>query len=138
MDCGVGGKPGGIEGLLALIRQHREAIQYDLLKDGLRLSWLGSRRLGWDDFAVWVKFLPASSQTVQAAHGPSWSPELHMLANIVDVLSWANWQRGGGKGSKPKPVKRPGDKNSQTFGRAVPIDDVRQFLRERNGRAPGG
>jgi hypothetical protein len=138
VDYRVGGKPGGIQSLLALIREHREAIQYDLLSAGLRLAWLGTPLLGWDDFAVWVKFLPRQSQTAQEALGPSWPAELHLLANVADLLAWSNWQRGGGKGPKPKPTKRPGDKSSQTFGRAVPIDDVRQFLTERNGRAPGG
>lgn len=26
---------------------------------------------------------------------------------MLNALQWANWQRGGGKGEKPKPVKRP-------------------------------
>ncbi len=138
MDCGFGGKPGGIESLLTLIHQHREAIQYDLLVAGLRLSWVGTPRLAWDDFAVWVKFVKPESQLYQSAYGPQWSREMHRLTDIADILAAANYQRGGSRGPRPKPFKRPGDKNSQTFGRAVPIDDVRQFLTERNGRAPGG
>jgi hypothetical protein len=31
----------------------------------------------------------------------------YQLANITDVLLGANWQRGGGKGQRPKPVHRP-------------------------------
>lgn len=138
MDEGFDGQPGGICGLLTLLDEHREALRYDLLMAGLRLSWLGTTRLGWDDFAVFVRFLPRTSQTAQAAHGSDWSAELHMLANVVDLLAWSNWQRGGGRGPKPKPLKRPRDKSSQTFGKPVPIDDVRRFLREQNGRAPGG
>jgi hypothetical protein len=30
-----------------------------------------------------------------------------MLAAVIDVLQGANWQRGGGKGPKPKPISRP-------------------------------
>lgn len=37
-----------------------------------------------------------------------WGLQEHLLANIADVLRGANWQRGGGKGSKPKPMPRPG------------------------------
>lgn len=42
-------------------------------------------------------------------HGDAarWGIDTHLLATIVDVLAGANWQRGGGKGPKPKPVKRP-------------------------------
>jgi hypothetical protein len=31
----------------------------------------------------------------------------HLLASVLDALNGANWQRGGGKGSKPKPTQRP-------------------------------
>lgn len=33
----------------------------------------------------------------------------HLLAEAVDALHSANWQRGGGKGNKPDPVKRPAE-----------------------------
>ncbi|MGC4891090.1 hypothetical protein [Micromonospora sp. DT227] len=36
-----------------------------------------------------------------------WSITDHLLAVVVDLLAGANWQRGGGKGPKPKPIKRP-------------------------------
>jgi hypothetical protein len=28
----------------------------------------------------------------------------------VSSLQWANWQRGGGKGEKPRPIKKPQEK----------------------------
>lgn len=31
-----------------------------------------------------------------------------LLALIADLLAGANWQRGGGKGQRPKPIPRPG------------------------------
>ncbi|WP_433651027.1 hypothetical protein ACQP2C_32460 [Micromonospora zamorensis] len=42
-------------------------------------------------------------------HGEAgrWSTADHLLASAVELLAGANWQRGGGKGSKPKPMKRP-------------------------------
>lgn len=100
---------------------------------GFRLRRLGTPHFGWDDLAVWLKFLSRDSQLYQAIYGPQWSPEMHRLTDVVDVLTQANWQRGG-RGPRPKPIKRPGDKSAETFGRAVPIDDVRKFLLERNGR----
>jgi len=39
----------------------------------------------------------------------AWTAETHMLANAVDTLVGANWQRSGGDGAKPTPVPRPGD-----------------------------
>lgn len=38
-----------------------------------------------------------------------------LLALAIDTLRHGNWQRGGGKGAKPKPVPRPGaQKGSET------------------------
>ncbi len=44
-----------------------------------------------------------------ALHGDAarWSPADHFMATAVALLAGANWQRGGGKGSKPKPIPRP-------------------------------
>jgi hypothetical protein len=37
-----------------------------------------------------------------------WGVTEHLLAHVVDLTARANWQRGGGKGRKPKPIQRPG------------------------------
>jgi hypothetical protein len=39
-----------------------------------------------------------------------WTLEAQLLALIGDILNVANYQRGGGKGQKPKPLERPGVK----------------------------
>lgn len=39
----------------------------------------------------------------------AWTVTDHLLADAVDALNGANWQRGGGKGDAPKPVARPSD-----------------------------
>lgn len=138
VDCGVCGQHGGIWGLFELVIEYREAIQYDLLMLGVKIRHLGTGRFGWDDFALFVKFMPASSQLFQAVRGPQWSPELHMLANILDALMSANWQRGGNKGPRPKPVKRPGSGGSERLGKPVAFERVEEFLLLRNGRTAKG
>jgi hypothetical protein len=37
----------------------------------------------------------------------------HLLATAIDVLAAANWQRGGGKSPRPKPLQRPDPKEEQ-------------------------
>lgn len=44
----------------------------------------------------------------------AWGLEHHLLALIADLLAGANWQRGGGKGSKPRPIPRPGVSDEPT------------------------
>lgn len=80
-----------------------------------------------------VRQLPADSRLVRAQVGyPIWGDTEHLLAGIFDVLSGANWQRSGGKGPRPKPVKRPGDKNGVIhYGKAIPIEEARERFRRR-------
>jgi hypothetical protein len=132
-----GGGPGGIQALHQLIVEYRDEVHYDLLRSGLRLWQVGTRAFGWDDFAIWLKFAEPTTQLARAIHGPSWSPEMHRLTDIFDVLAAANWQRGG-KGPRPQPSKRPGKSTAERFGKPVPFEQVEQFLINRNGRAPGG
>lgn len=37
-----------------------------------------------------------------------WSADTYRLADAVDLLAIANWQRTGEKRNQPKPIKRPG------------------------------
>lgn len=48
-------------------------------------------------------------------HG--WTFDRHLLAAIVDLLQAANYQRGGGKGTKPTPVPRPSSPKRRMTGR---------------------
>lgn len=62
--------------------------------------------------ALLALHLPAGSQTwISCGYDAAWTDEAHMAANLFDVLQLANWQRGGGKGDKPAPVRRPGEKS---------------------------
>lgn len=36
-----------------------------------------------------------------------WDVNTYLLAKIAHIVAGANWQRGGGKGPKPKPIKPP-------------------------------
>ena len=138
MVGGFGGGPGGIRGLLDLIDQHGEAITVDLLNLGVRLHWLGTDRFSWADLSAWVARCPPTAFLYQAVHGPHYPIELRMNALLIELLRGANWQRSGGRGTKPKPIRWPWSTRDEieTFGAAVPIDDVRDFLVLRNGRAP--
>lgn len=55
--------------------------------------------------------LPRDSASILAvqprAEIETWDTSAYLLAQVVDSLAGANWQRSGGKGSRPKPVPRP-------------------------------
>lgn len=137
MDGSIRCVNGGILGLYGLICQHREAIRYDLFMAGRNLDAIGVD-FSWLDFAAFVRFAPMDSQLARAVGGhEQWTRTEVLLASLIDTARGANWQRGGGKGAKPKPIKIPGYENNETsYGKPVPIDEVESYLRARNGRAP--
>jgi len=53
-----------------------------------------------------------ASAYFRARHPNSWwwTPDTDFLAAILCAVQGGNWQRGGGKGAQPAPVKRPSDK----------------------------
>lgn len=120
MAGSVEGHRGGILGLLGLLDEHWEALDYDCLTLGLDLHDVGTDRFDWRRLLAVVTNLPRTSALARSVHGEAveWDTTEHLLAAAVDALNAANWQRGGGKGRRPKPVPRPGDK-SRRRGRTL-------------------
>lgn len=61
-----------------------------------------------------VEHMPPDSAFAAAIQGGpefrGWRPDTYLLAAAVDVLQAANYQRGGGRGIRPEPIKRPGSR----------------------------
>ena len=101
MGRGRGHRRGGIQGLYRILRDHGEAVEADLQRVyNIDLRDLVSGALSWRRLRV----------LTEAMYGDTarWGPTEHLLASAVDTLRSANWQRGQGKGKRPKPVTRPG------------------------------
>lgn len=73
--------------------------------------------------------LPAGAVTWHAAGvDASWSPAEFLLAQAVDALQGANWQRGGGKESdRPKPLPRPAEVAERAARESRVIERARAF-----------
>lgn len=56
-----------------------------------------------------IRWLPAQSALHREMdpEGYGWDANSYLLANLIDVEQTALWQRAGGKGSPPKPIRRP-------------------------------
>lgn len=98
----------------------------------MRLRWLGTEALAWDDLLAVVKHLPPSSATFGALYPDEahWGLSEHLLALLVDVLQVANWQRGPAKRHEfPKPLKRPGlPVDERKHGTPTPLDEMHEWL----------
>ncbi len=65
-----------------------------------------------------------STATSRAVHGEHWSITDQLLAAIVDILQFGNWQRAGKKHApKPKRLPRPWEKarGRQLGSKPIPI-----------------
>jgi hypothetical protein len=123
---------GGIRSLLGLIRQHREAIEYDLIGLGLRLDDRGTRGLSWRDLLVIIRRSPRTSalSRAQFPEDSEWGLPEQLLAAIFDALQAGNWQRGNGQGRKPEQLPRPGvtPERKRRGGEPIPLDEMRKWL----------
>jgi len=103
--------------ILALCRvtfgRHQSAIEYELLKLGRNIEDLGTPALSWRDLEVIIANTPVDSALGRSMVGEraEWGISDYLSALVVDALNAGNWQRGGGKGSRPKPLPRPGKKS---------------------------
>jgi hypothetical protein len=103
---------GGIQGLLALPREHWEAIEADCLAAGWHV-----RDLNWREIRTMVKHCDRGTALFRVTHGEraTWSVTDHLLAMVVDLLGllvWFKTKDGSKNRNRPKPVARPGDTDS--------------------------
>lgn len=103
-----------------------------MLRAGLRLRDAPSRRTNWRDIYLLLRYAPRDSPIQRALvdnDGAIWSTSDYLLAMVADAVNAGNWQRGGGKGTKPKPIPRPED--VKHAGRdALPVDEMQEWLGE--------
>ena len=143
--------PGGILSLAEFVKEHREALDVDLLRmTGYDTDDIGCA-LSWRTLLSVLNHLNLQSVTMQEINPEyaTWaSPEKTngILADIYDILAVINANLvaiGSGKRPKqPKPYPRPGkdkdNKDVKHFGKdAVTVEELEAFFerkRKRHGK----
>jgi len=116
------------------VAEYEDAIESDLLRHGIDLQAdLGTERLTWRRLKVWLTYARPGDAFFQEYGGDEaiWDLKTKLLGLAVDALHQANWQRGGGKGKRPKSVlpSQNGKKTKQIGGgTVVSIDEARKRL----------
>lgn len=91
-----------------------------------------------EDVAAMAAHLPRDSATMLAVQPKSdfeaWGITDWLLANVYDLLAAANWQRGGGKGARPKPFTRPKPPKAENASDGLDVDDFKAWY----AAQPGG
>lgn len=134
----VGCRLGGILGLHRLLREHGEAIEYDLITLDRHRDWLGTERLTWRDLLVIVRQLPAGSALDRSQRGAESDlrSDAYLLGMVVNLLQTVSWQLAGDpKAPKPEPFLLPGQQaptgaetTTSHKGRGMTIDEVNRLL----------
>ena len=127
MAEGFFGCAGGIFSLLDLIEQHQEALEYELIREGLRLRDLPSEAFNWRDLFVLIRRWQKTPGNAFAAalnggaEVPAWGEQV--LALVYDALQAVAFILKHGKGQRPKRLTRWWEKRKeQKFGSApIPL-----------------
>jgi hypothetical protein len=130
------GDGGGIFGLIDLLAEHGEAVEYDLIRAGLRLDDLGTERLSWRELKVVVRNTPANESALRRAQSPEdspWTATTLLLAEAVDALrtlAWMKTKDGQKNRNRPQPIPRPGHRPTIHGKGAVPIEEIESWLEQ--------
>lgn len=108
----VRGDAGKIDGLVALIREHGDALEYDLMARAGRTLDDVPALVPWRALASFVTNLDATSATYARMHPgrAGWTREAYILADVYDSLNAgiaAILRRLGVRAKAPKSYPRP-------------------------------
>ena len=105
-------EPKRLGAVLWLIDNHGDELEYELLKVGVRLRWLGRSLLSWNDIYLIVANSEPGTPLAKALDKRMvWKPIDFWMRSIEYSLRWLVWAKtkDGQKGRrKPKPMQPPG------------------------------
>lgn len=140
MERGLSDEHGGIVSLSALVAEHGQALNYDLItRAGVSLYDVPGP-LSWADVRDFVRFLDAGSALVseidpEAAGWQGDQKVAMLLAHIADLLAGLSYsyalchtKKGVKKPQPPEPIPRPGVKSKKQEKKhwgsdAIPISE---------------
>lgn len=128
--CGAGGRLG----LCKVLKDHAEAIEFDLLGIGFDLQRDLGGRLTWRRLRVILTYLPPSSAFKREANPDAvWEATPQLLATLIDNVAVSNYYLArvtGAKPAKPTQIPRPGvgGDSKTSGGSGVPLEAMDQLL----------
>lgn len=128
------GHGGGIFSLCDLVAEFPGAVEYDLIRHGVRLRDVGSERFSWRDFWVVMRWMPPEGSAMWREREPEdspWTHQLMLLAEQIDLLSllvWAKTKDGSRNRNRPKPYPRPGARPKKFGKKPLPLDEMKEWL----------
>lgn len=134
MGEGVGRQRGGILSLLTVIEKHCTAVEFDLIRYGLRLDWLGSEALSWRDLYVIVA-QSGPDTAIYRSMNDEWPQTIEAdLLRAVElntrVIAWQGTRDGQRGNNRPEPFLWPWERKQDKAirGDAMTIEEALDFL----------
>lgn len=142
MAGGVLHAAGGISALLRVLREEgvEKALAFDLMDRGRSIHDLGSIRMSWVELDAFLTHAPpgAAIRRLRDPLSEFKTAEGTLLSAAVDTLAGANWQRGGGKGPRPKPflerAQQELDRRRQDASAPASLDQMAAIRAELSAR----
>lgn len=107
------GEPKRLAAVQWLIDTHRDELEYELIRNGVRLRWLGGPLLTWRDVWLIAANAPAGSRLAAVLdERKAWTPTDWWLRSIEYSLRWLVWAKtkdGQKNRGKPKPTPAPSE-----------------------------
>lgn len=124
-------------GLVWLLREHGDALEADFQRFyGIDIVDLYRGTLSPRKAQALALYLPPGAAVWQeAGTDTAWGTTEYLLAEAVDTLRMANWQRGG-KGQKPEPLPRPSELREARKKRERMFEQAARF-KERHRKRGG-
>lgn len=110
------------------------------MERGRSIHDLGTIGLSWIELGAFVEHAPpgAAIRMLNDPLSAFRSPEGQLLSTAVDTLAGANWQRGGGKGPRPKPflerAQQELDRRRQDAAAPASLDQMAAIRAELSAR----
>ncbi|MFG1794130.1 DUF5361 domain-containing protein [Nocardia sp. NPDC049149] len=123
-------RAGGILSLAALIDEHTQAIELDLIDHGMRLRDLGDT-VTWTDLRAVVYQAENTALRREISPDHQWGLTEMLLADIADSLRWLKWAKttdAQRKRNIPRPIPRPGVKAPERIGAPLSVAEMNKFL----------
>lgn len=102
-------------GVVEFAREHSGPLNADLIRVGVRLEdlWGDDPWLTVGDLVDFLEYSDESMAVYRVLNdGWAWDMSSQLLAHLNDFFAMKAWVESGKKGSRPKPIPRPGVQDS--------------------------
>lgn len=123
-----------VVGVIKTARDHKSALESDLIDRGLRLRNFPTPEYTWHDLHVIITNSNVHSRLFAACHPEQagWDLPAQLAAEAVDLLRWIQWSKSQSAQddpeNPPKPIPRPGVGTKEPKHRKMTLEQAKALF----------